>query len=123
MLQLECLGAGQPLHGGACLRFIDMAGNLHECLPCREGLANEYIHPSPHWSAFREPSYGLGILNVLNSSHAVWQWHRNQDGALTVGDEVMIIRKGDGAAERHLRQWCAHGPALLSQVLAYVYDL
>ena len=53
----------------------------------------------------------------------MWQWHRNQDGALTVGDEIMIVRKDDGAAQRQLRQWCAHGPALLNQVAAYIMQL
>ena len=102
-----------------------MALHMQKCsVPlCREGLANEYIHPSPKWSAFREPSYGLGILNVLNSSHAVWQWHRNQDGALTVGDEVTLMRKTDGAADRQLREWCAHGPALVMQLIAYLMQL
>lgn len=102
-----------------------MALHMQKCsVPlCREGLANEYIHPSPKWSAFREPSYGLGILNVLNSSHAVWQWHRNQDGALTVGDEITLTRKTDGAADRQLREWCAHGPALVTQLIAYLMQL
>lgn len=58
----------------------------------REGLSNAYIKPSPQWSAFREPSYGMGVLNVLNSTHAVWQWHRNQDGMVVVGDDIDIIR-------------------------------
>lgn len=89
----------------------------------REGLASEYIHPLPKWSAFREPSYGLGILNVLNSSHAVWQWHRNQDGALTVGDEITLVHKTDGVTDRQLRQWCAHSPALVTQLISYLMQL
>lgn len=89
----------------------------------REGLATEYIHPSPTWSAFREPSYGLGMLNVLNSSHAVWQWHRNQDGALTIGDEITLVRKGDSVIDRQLRQWCAYSPVLVIQVVGYLMQL
>lgn len=58
----------------------------------REGLSNEYIKPSPKWSAFREPSYGMGVLNLMNSTHAVWQWHRNQDGIMVIGDNVDIVR-------------------------------
>ena len=58
----------------------------------REGLSNDYIKPSPKWSAFREPSFGMGMLNVLNSTHAVWQWHRNQDGDMIIADNVDIVR-------------------------------
>ena len=58
----------------------------------REGLSSEYIKPSPKWSAFREPSFGMGVLNVLNSTHAVWQWHRNQDGDMVIADSVDIVR-------------------------------
>jgi len=60
----------------------------------REGLSSEYIKPSPRWSAFREPSYGMGVLNVMNNTHAVWQWHRNQDGNMVIGDQIDIIRAG-----------------------------
>lgn len=63
------------------------------------------------------------MLNVLNSSHAVWQWHRNQDGALTVGDEITLVRKGDNAIDRQLRQWCAYSPALVIQVIGYLMQL
>lgn len=58
----------------------------------REGLSNEYIKPSPRWSAFREPSFGMGMLDVVNSTHAVWQWHRNQDGDIIIADSVSIVR-------------------------------
>lgn len=74
----------------------------------REGLSNEYIRPSPKWSAFREPSYGMGVLSVMNSTHAIWQWHRNQDGNMVVGDEVDVIRavqsQGPGA---NLQPFCS----------------
>ena len=60
----------------------------------REGLSNDYLKPTAEWSAFREPSYGMGILNVLNSTHAVWEWHRNQDGVMAVGDSIDVIRSG-----------------------------
>ena len=44
----------------------------------REGLASEYLE-KPAWSRFREASFGLGVLNFKNSTHAYWEWHRNQD--------------------------------------------
>lgn len=44
----------------------------------REGLANEYLD-KPAWSREREASFGLGLLDFQNSTHARWEWHRNQD--------------------------------------------
>ena len=58
----------------------------------REGLSNDYLKPTPDWSAFREPSYGMGALDVINSTYAEWKWHRNQDGITEVGDSVEIVR-------------------------------
>lgn len=43
----------------------------------KEGLAQEYIHPQPEWSDFRDASYGHGILHIKNSTHARWAWKRN----------------------------------------------
>ena len=37
----------------------------------------EYLD-RPTWSAFREPSFGHGLLLLENSTHAQWRWHRNQ---------------------------------------------
>ena len=31
----------------------------------------------PAWSAFREASFGFGLLEVLNATHANWEWKRN----------------------------------------------
>ena len=32
--------------------------------------------PQPSWSAFREGSFGAGRLEILNATHATWQWRR-----------------------------------------------
>nr|AEE99725.1 PAPhy_b3 [Triticum aestivum] len=48
----------------------------------------------PDYSAYRESSFGHGILEVKNETHALWKWHRNQDlyqGG--VGDEIYIVRE------------------------------
>ena len=37
----------------------------------------EYLD-RPRWSAFREPSFGHGLLLLQNTTHAAWRWHRNQ---------------------------------------------
>jgi len=31
------------------------------------------------WSAFRESSFGHGLMDFLNDTTAVWNWQRNQD--------------------------------------------
>ncbi|CAO2831929.1 unnamed protein product [Amaranthus hypochondriacus] len=49
----------------------------------------------PEWSAFRESSFGHGILEVMNSTHALWTWHRNQDVFRNSvrGDQIYIVRQ------------------------------
>lgn len=50
----------------------------------------------PDWSAFRESSFGHGILEVVNSTHALWTWHRNQDiYSDALGDQIYIVRQPD----------------------------
>lgn len=46
----------------------------------------------PAWSAFREPTYGHGVLTFQNNTHALWQWNRNIDSEAVIGDEVYLIR-------------------------------
>jgi len=41
------------------------------------------------WSAFREPSFGHGMLTLNDAATAQWRWNRNQDaGDAVVGDTV-----------------------------------
>ncbi|KAL8486773.1 hypothetical protein ACS0TY_023458 [Phlomoides rotata] len=49
----------------------------------------------PEWSAYRESSFGHGILEVVNSTHALWTWHRNQDISKenSYGDQIYIVRQ------------------------------
>ncbi|PWZ44892.1 putative purple acid phosphatase 20 [Zea mays] len=56
----------------------------------REGLANKFIDPQPSISAFREASFGHGRLEVVNATHALWTWHRNDDNQPVVADQVWI---------------------------------
>ncbi|XP_031406884.1 purple acid phosphatase 23 isoform X2 [Punica granatum] len=49
----------------------------------------------PEWSAYRESSFGHGVLEVINSTYALWSWHRNQ-GAYKEdepGDQIFIVRQ------------------------------
>ncbi|XXG78603.1 hypothetical protein AAC387_Pa08g2511 [Persea americana] len=47
----------------------------------------------PNYSAFRESSFGHGILEVVNETHALWTWHRNQDLYHSPGDQIYIVRE------------------------------
>ncbi|CAI9117891.1 OLC1v1019380C1 [Oldenlandia corymbosa var. corymbosa] len=49
----------------------------------------------PEWSAYRESSFGHGILEVENATHALWTWHRNQEayGENNPGDQIYIVRQ------------------------------
>jgi len=62
----------------------------------REGLYNNWLpgengRAGPVWSAFREGSYGHGILDIKNATHAYWQWHRNNDGEKKTRDSTWIV--------------------------------
>ncbi|KAK4351926.1 hypothetical protein RND71_027444 [Anisodus tanguticus] len=47
-----------------------------------EGFVVNYkmTQPQPRYSAHREASFGHGILDIKNRSHAHFGWHRNHDG-------------------------------------------
>ncbi|KAG8636891.1 hypothetical protein MANES_15G054300v8 [Manihot esculenta] len=49
----------------------------------------------PEYSAYRESSFGHGILEVKNETHALWSWHRNQDFYQVAGDIIYIVREPD----------------------------
>ncbi|KAK9857590.1 hypothetical protein WJX84_010024 [Apatococcus fuscideae] len=49
------------------------------------------FQPSP--SAYREPSFGHGTLDILNATHAYWQWHRNQDGDRVTADSTPVWKQ------------------------------
>ncbi|KAK9830602.1 hypothetical protein WJX81_003718 [Elliptochloris bilobata] len=46
----------------------------------------------PPWSAYRESSFGHGVLDVLNATTALWSWNRNQDAVSVAADKVYIVR-------------------------------
>ncbi len=58
----------------------------------REGLAGDWRYPQPDWSLFRESSYGHGVLDLVNASHAHWQWVRNEDGQGVAADQFWLVR-------------------------------
>ncbi|KAL8139125.1 hypothetical protein V2J09_005126 [Rumex salicifolius] len=49
----------------------------------------------PDFSAYREASFGHGILEVKNETWALWTWYRNQDSEKVPGDQIYIVRQPD----------------------------
>ncbi|KAE9590846.1 putative Acid phosphatase [Lupinus albus] len=56
----------------------------------REGLATEYINPKPTISLFREANFGHGTLEIFNATHALWNWHKNDNDEAVVSDSVWL---------------------------------
>lgn len=52
--------------------------------------ACRYINPQPKWSEFREASFGHGELKIVNSTHAFWSWHRNDNDEAVKADDIWI---------------------------------
>lgn len=49
---------------------------------------DRYKDPKPEISMFREASFGHGTLEVVNATHALWTWHRNDDDEAVPSDSV-----------------------------------
>lgn len=43
----------------------------------REGASPQWTSPQPEWSAFREASFGVGGLQLVNDTHAYFTWTRS----------------------------------------------
>ncbi|KAF5741271.1 calcineurin-like phosphoesterase [Tripterygium wilfordii] len=55
----------------------------------------------PDYSAFRESSFGHGILEVKNDTWALWTWYHNQASQKKVGDQIYIVRQPDKCPVHH----------------------
>lgn len=53
-------------------------------------ILDRYREPEPEWSIFREASFGHGELMIMNSTHALWSWHRNDDDEQVRSDQVWL---------------------------------
>lgn len=49
----------------------------------------------PGYSAFRDTSYGYGVLEVMNGTTARWRWLRNADASRVAFDEVWYTRNSN----------------------------
>ncbi len=64
--------------------------SIHPCGPVHltvgdggnyDGAASPWRADKPEWSAFRESSFGVGELVIINSTHAKYAWHRHACGS------------------------------------------
>lgn len=46
----------------------------------------------PEWSAYREPGFGFGTLELLSEREAKWTWTKHSGPAWQVADSVTITR-------------------------------
>jgi hypothetical protein len=51
----------------------------------------------PEWSAYREPSFGFGTLELQSATQAKWTWRKNEWPSWQTADEVVIYRTPDKA--------------------------
>jgi len=76
-------------------------GCLNRCAPAyltigdggnREGASVQWSEPQPAWSAFRESSFGSGALDIINDTHALFNWSRFACEGSTSPDHVDFNR-------------------------------
>ncbi|KAK9715153.1 hypothetical protein RND81_06G146300 [Saponaria officinalis] len=59
----------------------------------QEGLAGSFRDPQPDYSAFREASYGHSTLEIMNRTHAVYTWNRNDDGMKVPVESIILLNQ------------------------------
>ena len=72
---------------GAMMEFNIGDGGNREVLE-----DDDWVSPQPAWSAFRKNGFGHGIIQTLNSTHAIWTWHTINSPELHESDRVMLIK-------------------------------
>ncbi|KAL3629675.1 Bifunctional purple acid phosphatase 26 [Castilleja foliolosa] len=72
----------------------------------QEGLANKFRDPQPEYSAFREASYGHSTLEIMNRTHAVYHWNRNDEGKKIQTDTFVLHNQywGNNRRRRKLKK-------------------
>ncbi|KAL9296059.1 hypothetical protein ACSQ67_021955 [Phaseolus vulgaris] len=56
-------------------------------------IDSNMIQPQPEYSAFREASFGHGMFDIKNRTHAHYSWNRNQDGVAVEADSVWFFNR------------------------------
>ncbi|XP_010469546.1 PREDICTED: purple acid phosphatase 13-like [Camelina sativa] len=98
-------GAGGA--GKLDIEHVDDPGNCpdpSQNYSCRASGFNFTLEPisdeicpvkQPDYSAYRESSFGFGMLEVKNETHALWSWNRNQNVYYLAADIIYIVRQPD----------------------------
>jgi acid phosphatase type 7 len=81
-------GLARRYHSSIRTRLWNLVHQLSQKFPASRHF--RYRNPKPAWSVFRESSFGHGELKILNSTHAHWTWHRNDDEEPVRTDDVWI---------------------------------
>lgn len=63
------------------------------CPPPKIAASGEWCPSSqPSWSAFRNHAYGVGMLNILSPTKAVWAFYSQESAMFKPYDEVVLTR-------------------------------
>lgn len=79
-----------PVRNGKAPAYVTIGdgGNI-------EGLSTSMHKPRPEYSAYREASYGHGMLNIKNRTHLRLTWHRNDEGVAVERDHIWFVQHWD----------------------------
>ncbi|KAL8141214.1 hypothetical protein V2J09_007235 [Rumex salicifolius] len=81
---------------GECMPISDESAPVYVTIGDggnQEGLVTEMTQPQPAYSAYREASYGHGMFDIKNRTHAYFSWNRNQDGYAVEADSQWMINR------------------------------
>lgn len=87
--------AGQPHPCGITHLTLGDGGN-------REGAALPWTDPQPAWSAFREGTFGVGGLTIINATHARYEWRRT---ACEARNATYHVDLGQECVAHHVGPW------------------
>ena len=59
------------------------------------GTASWCTAGQPAWSAFRQPAFGFGTLDVVNATHLLWTWHACAPCLLCLPDPMCCMEECD----------------------------
>lgn len=76
-----------------CHKIVSLDGRAWELKEWSRSFSEifcRFTEPQPSYSAFREASFGHGMLEIKNRTHAFFGWHRNEDGYAVEADSVWL---------------------------------
>ncbi|XP_008242837.1 PREDICTED: bifunctional purple acid phosphatase 26 [Prunus mume] len=85
----------------------------------QEGLAGRFRDPQPDYSAFREAAYGHSTLEIINRTHALYHWNRNDDGKKIATDAFVLHNQYWGMNRRRRKLKKHYVRKSLEQIAIY----